>query len=546
VPSCNRALYETGGPTGVVGSGIMLFQAQYAQLQSNESLFYRYANGSMADSNIITRVDGMKTALASISSITSIMGENPIFPPPESADFSACGTQTGSLTSNVAAVNADWYCNALGYCPFTTYNTTLLGQINARMSSIEAQLPTASKIMQISRNITNTENVYIAPILAEQQGAILAKALNTTLAGFNATISDSVALLGHISNATLASEVSSALAGYLNLTHNYAQLNVTEYSNALAAQYQKIKQQYAELNASYSGVVGEAENNTIELIALQLSGDKSNSTSALAFRQQELNAQLASPLTAAGILSIKSDLSAISSKIPALGSQIDLSPQAISRAIDGPFVAFVSGALGMPYPGAVSSAPLLSALLSLIIGAVLFALLCLWRWRLAAKHRLRHHPQVRRAWRMLFAIAAILVLLYIIATYAVAAAANSSAPESAFASALSSSRAVVIAINGTATPGLSNCALDISALAARRGYKPKTIYLSGAACTGAGAVMNTSQCLNQYARLNVPVVMLTQTTGPSSISIYSMYGTMVRAQGNQSFTDSCYVSYFIR
>ncbi len=544
VPNCNRALYQTGGPTGVLGSGIMLFGQQYNQLQSNASLFNEYASAAKTY-NLTARAEGMNAALANISKITQSIGDNPIFPPPSSASFTGC-TPAGSLAVNLSSGSGEWYCNAVGYCMSTTYNSPLLAQAQAKMAVIESQLPTASRIQQFADNISTEEGVYVTPVLARQKGSILARALNTTLSGINATLNASAELLARVVNSSLSARTSALQSNYTYLVSNYPQLNITTYAQGLSSQLSALRQSYSKLNATYSSVLGEAKNNTAVLITLQLSGDNSNQTSALSFREQQINQQLQSQVSSSTLSSIKSELDSISSRIPALGSQIDLSPEALSRAIDGPFVSFIAGATGMSYASAVAAAPVLSALLSLIIGLILLALLYIWYLSLSGRKRIRHNVNVHRAWRILFIVVLVLVALYVAATYAVASAANSGAPISAFTGAMSSSHAVVIAINGTQTASLSACAAQITSYASQRNVTTKTIYLSGASCSGNGGVMNTSECLNEYARINVPVIMLTQASGASGISIYSMYGTLVRAYGDSNFTSSCYVGYFAR
>ncbi len=543
VPSCNKALYATNGPSGPLGEGIMLLEQQYASLESNISIFNEYANGT-GSSNATIRSQKVVAAFANISKLTQIISENPLFPPPQNADLSSCGgSYAGSTTFNISSQSGNWYCNAIGYCQFTTYNASMLSRMQLLINNLNSELPTTASISRIAGNITSYENTYLTPVLASKQHKLLQSALNTTLAGFNSTLNESEMLLTHVNNATLRTDVSSALAGYLNLTINYLQVNITKYSQSISSQLSSLRQTYSKLNATYSAVLGEAKNNTAELIVLQLGGDRSNKTSAMSFEQQQLNAQLDAQIS--NITALKAKLNAISASIPALGSQIDLSPEALSRAIDGPFVSLISGATGMTYNNTVASAPILSALFSLIIGIILFLILFVQYLRLVHHHRIRHSPNVHRAWRMVFIIAAILVALYVIGTYLIAAAASSSAPASAFTGALASSHGVVIAINGTTSPALSNCASQISTYASQRGYKTSTIYLSGSTCTGAGSIMNTSECLNQYARLNIPVILLTQSSG-NNMSIYSMYGTIAKATGSQAFINACYIGFLVR
>ncbi len=541
VPVCNKVLVQTGGPTEPFGEGVIIFEQQYIQLESNISLFNAYAGGS-AGANLSVRAQKISAAVANISKLTQSIGHNPLFPPPASADFASC-SPAGSITFNLSSESGSWYCNAVGYCGFTTYNSTMLSKIQVLVNSINSQLPSQSAVSAMAGKIVAYENTYITPAIAARQHSLLESAINTSLSGFNVTINSSNALLTHINNATLAAAVAAVRSNYSNLVNNYSQLNITRYVQGISSSLGSIKQLYEKLNSTYSAALSEAKNNTAVLIALQLNGDKSNKTAALSFDEQQLNQKLEGQVS--NITEIKANLGAIAAQLPALGSSIDLSPEALSRAIDGPFATYLAGALGMSYKSAVGAVPAFSALLSLIIGLILVAILFIMYERLNHRHRLRHDRRASHAWRMLFVVAIVLVLIYVLITYAVASAANATAPESAFNNALTASHSIVIAINGTVTQALSNCAVQVSEYAHQRNYTANTIYLSGAECAGSGSIMNASQCLNQYARLNVPVMLLTQSNG-SEISIYSMYGTVMSVIGNQQFINSCYASFFVR
>ncbi len=540
IPACNLVLSELGGAGSPLGLGIMQFGQQYGLLQSNVSIF-NAATSNASAAGALNNVQKAFFAVSQIESLTQAMGNSTIFPPPASSNYAACNPLGSSL-----GYVMPWYCSALGYCEFLTYNTSLYTPIQNAMNTVNAQLPTAQNIASMAVNISNTEGTYILPTLTKQKLSVLSVVLNTTLQGLPGLQNRSTLLLTHLVNATMSSELAGTKQNLTNLRSNYLTLNVTSYSAGLASQYAALASLYAKANASYSAVLSLARSNTAALIAAQLNGDRSNQTASLAFREQQYNQQLNGQIS--NLPQALSNLTQISSKIPSLSNTLDLSPEALVRGIDGPFIAFMSSALGLSYPATVQMAPLLAALLSFLIGLVILAIMFVQYQRLKARKRLHLSHRTARAWHMFFGIVFILVLAYVGVTYVVASAANASAPAGAFTGALHSSHTVVIAVNGTAA-SLSVCASEINSYARQYNYTSNTIYFTGSACTpttyGSGIPENVSQCMNQYARTNTPVVLLS-ATNVSSMSVYGLYGTVMRASGNSAFMDSCYAGFFIR
>ncbi|MEM0147256.1 MAG: hypothetical protein QXF85_02270, partial [Candidatus Micrarchaeaceae archaeon] len=51
--------------------------------------------------------------------------------------------------------------------------------------------------------------------------------------------------------------------------------------------------------------------------------------------------------------------------------------------------------------------------------------------------------------------------------------------------------------------------------------------------------MSVSACMNYYSALNIPIILLTNSTG-SGIGLYSLYGTVLNYFGNVSVMNACY------
>ena len=283
-----------------------------------------------------------------------------------------------------------------------------------------------------------------------------------------------------------------------------------------------------------------AKNNTSLLLSAQLSNPSSSSLSTYAFQENKINAELNSKISNTN--SISTSLAIINKNISYVNGP-DISLQALSRGIDGPFVSLLSSVADLSYPLTVSSVPLLSSLLSLIIGIIVLLILFLWYRGLKAKNKIRITHNTINSWHILFAIVIVIILIYMGITYAVASSANESAPLSSFQSALSSSHSLAIVVNNTVNQSFTQCAALINGTAKQDGYASKIYTISNNKCSN--SLMNESDCMNSFARAGVPVIILSYSN-TSSISIYSMYGTALLAKGNNAFMDSCYASLFIR
>lgn len=542
VPSCNKVLYATNGPTGVFGEGIMSFQQSYTAIENNLSTLYYYANQSnsskLSSTNITLDVQKVTAAYDNISKITQTLYQNPIFPPLQNSNLGAC-QDTGGASFNIST-SGPWYCNAIGYCEFLSYNYTMLDNLNSLVSSINAELPTQQRVEGIAKNVSTLENQFIVPILMKQKSAIYSNTINVTLSSYQEIVNGSTNLLDHLSNSILASELSSLETNYTYLKSNYLTLNISTYALKLSAQLNLLKTLYLSINKSYSSLLQIAKNNTVLLLSAQLSNPNSASLSTYAFKENILNAQFNTKIN--NLNALNNSLLAIKNNI-SFANNPDISLQTLSRGTDGPFVSLLSSAANIPYSQTVDSVPILASIFSLIIGMIILLIIFLWYHNLKSKHKIKLTPNTVNNWHVLFGLVIILIIIYVAITYVVSASANASAPLSSFSSALSSSHSLAVVINNTNDPAFINCATTINDTAKQNGFSSKIYTISNNKCSG--SLMNESECLNSFARAGVPAVILSYSNS-SSISIYSMYGSSLLVNGNDAFMNSCYASFFIR
>lgn len=525
-----------GGVTGYFGKGIIQFASAYATLNSSYNTFLSSTNSTNLN-NVLQNLARINSAYANISNISYSISHNPIFPP--SANVTP--NQIAGCASYVNQSIAPWYCSSIGYCENTNFNYTKLAYIGYVLGNINLLPLTNTQIFSLAFNVSANESTYAYPILSKERLAMLNKTLSKTAPDYAALVNDSAILLSHVSNATLKAQLNALMDNYDNITSNYFYTNFSKANITLATQYAGLEATYQQLNRTYSDVISLAENNTAHLIEIQLSSYvyASPQITNLALAQLALNGQIS--------LGGLTNLSLLDQQLRALAAQINTYPTSpltlnnVARAIDSPFIRSFSSALGLSYASAVASAPFVGALLSLIIGIALISLLFFARFYLETHHRLVSNSRTRQNWKTVFIILGAIVLVYFLATWYVLAGANARAPFGAFQSAYRSSGYVVVAINGTPTLNELTCASKISQQAISQNKTAVVAMFNNGLCTVSNNTQTVDSCLNFYGKTNIPVIVLTNSSR-SGLSLYSLYGTVLRVSGNSTVMNDCYVS----
>lgn len=551
VPSCSKAMYSTDGPTGVLGSGIMAFESSYGQL--NSSFNTLYSQSSANASGFGSALARIGAAFSNISSISSTIYQNALFPPTANItnqQLQQCSfytAPTSGYTSNVAAGNgAPWYCNAIGFCQFLSYNNTLLNQIQSRINTLNALPVTNSQILSIATTTSNFESAFVVPKITVQRTAQLNTILNTTLASYPGLINSTQLLLTHVANASLSSQLAAIKGSYSNFVSNFLTENLTKSSASVATSLRSLQSSYNSANATYSSLVNTAALTTSMIIKAQLDTNSNPpSLAQLAYSQLGLNNQLGGQIGNTTLLARK--LSAANSQASAIyySSKPVFSLTEFTRAIDMPFITALAPAMNLPYASAVAIAPALGVISSIVGGIILLIIVGAYYSHLKSKRKLLVSPRSRRGWMIVFAAIVVLILLDAGLNYVYASAASTNVPSTAFISAVGSSQSVAIAINGTATANETLCASQIASKVTAMHKKPISVAISSAQCTAQNITSTVGSCLDRYARLGTPMVMLTNSA-TDSISIYSLYGTVMYASGDSAFMGSCYPAQLLK
>jgi hypothetical protein len=240
------------------------------------------------------------------------------------------------------------------------------------------------------------------------------------------------------------------------------------------------------------------------------------------------------------VTGLSTQLSAISSKLSGYSTS-PISLVDLARYFDTPFIEGIAQSMGLSYSSAVSMAPILGTLFPLLVGAIILILLLVARMYLRSSHKLMENRRTADNWGNIYKIVIVATLLWMIATYLLLSYAASSAPFGAFTGAYSSSKFIAIAINGTPTAASLSCAGRIGSAALAAGKTPVQVRFNNGQCTTNNSTKTVDACMNAYASTNMPVVVLDQNTR-NNVRLYSLYGTVLDASGNDAMMNLCYVS----
>ncbi len=553
VPVCHKVLTALGGTSTPFGYGIMAFQNNYTSLQKNYSEFYSATSG-INTTNVGERVAQINTVVANITLISSTIWENAIFPTPANISLTGCTGSSAGLTGNVPVHEADWYCNAVGFCGFLTqkdvkaegggsggFNFTLLNNLKSSLSALTALPLTSAQIEAIAARANATTTGYVLPLLHSEKSSQLAKILNASLSSYNSIVNGSEIVLTHISNASLSASLAAMESGYAKLTSQYLSLNLSLYNATLSLQLKNLTSLYHGVSATYNSIVSEAGNNTNTIIALQLEGNSGNpALSSLAYRQFQINTQISGMVS--NTMAVKAQISAIQTGLSGIKPVTQDPVTAVSRYLGSTSAMAIAPIFGMSYPSNVSLAPIFASLPAIILGIVLLVVI-FFLYRKVTPQKQSRISQSAKRWLVIddgiLGVAAAVVIAYMVLSLTLSFNNNTmSAPISVFQSVLAHAGTVGIVLNGTQTPGMLTCAAKLTATVKSLNKVPVTLSISNGKCTVNNETQTSDQCLNSFASRGLPMVILTNSTS-GALGVYSLYGTTIWETGTSSQLAQC-------
>ena len=534
VPACKSALDQTGGPTGTLGNGIINFSYEYGELNRSYNSYYSTLS-SMNQGNAYASLQELSRLVSNVSTVAQSMPNNPIFPQPSYISPSQLAT-----CSSYSVNNMPWYCKFLGFCEYTTFNSTALATLQSEISILETLPISNSSVSSIAANATLAARAYIQPQITRQFNELI----NATQGRYNATVANATELLGKLHNESLSNSLGNVEATFSMLKGYNPARNASQYNATLSSMLSNLSATYQRLSSSYSAVESLATNNTARILLRELNyRSVPPSLSALASEQQSINYQLSQGINASQEVGLLANMSSIKGRI---GILAPLSFAGSVKGIDGGLINGILSGSNAPIQSKLSAAPLYALVLSLVIAAAAILLIYLGTFhRLQRRHRLKLHRKAKRAWMALFIALVAVGLAYSFLTYAFAQAANAFLPASGFFADMASHSTVFIALNGTYyNSSVVNCAASLQQTLTSRGKTVHTVDISNDSCVSSGTSAGGEPCYDQMLSSGDPVVVM--SSGPNNIVYRGLYGYTLYASGASVSGSSCYLNQVFR
>jgi hypothetical protein len=535
VPVCAEVLAGVGTQSPFA-RGIYNFSLAYSSLNSSYASYYALA-ASLAPQTISTVLPQLSSIATNISTISSVLVQNPIFPTPINIT-----AQAQQICPNYMSGGGPWYCYALGFCELTSFNATMLSNLQAQINALQSLPLTNATIENIAIQASNNGASYFEPKYIEQQSTIYNITLGPVILTYNSLLTNMSFLSLRYQNASMQASIAALQGTYASISSKGINQNYTTAKKTLQsaitnsiATYNKVKSKYVPLYMS-------AYNNTSLILLRELDYKVPPSyVSVLAQQQASINQQLNGMITANVAASLSSKESSINSQAMTLLPPFSIA--ASIKAVDGGILDSLLSSPTTPIATKIATAPLYAALISFIIGVVILAVIYLATYfRLSRKHRLNTNPTVRRAWSFLFILLFVIVLIYTYTTYAYAQGANNFLPVSGFTAASSQSNTIYIMVNQSIASSSSYTSVQqcVSALEKTLQHYGKTAYngtFSGSSCTlPSNTAITGVSCFNYLFANGKPTIIIDQgsnsTITYSGLYGYSLYATGTAAQGN--------------
>ncbi|MCL4373321.1 MAG: hypothetical protein M1360_00805 [Candidatus Marsarchaeota archaeon] len=535
VPICSHWLPYYGGPTGVMGLGIMNFSAKYNNLEANYSAFYKALHNASIDP--YASITAMKSALSNISFIAVVMPQNPIFPVP--TNFTA--SNFASCASYSIPTQEPWYCVDIGMCEYTTFNSTMLTSMQYAVQQLSLLPLSNASITQLSVNASNMAKAYVEPVVNAKETAAFDAFLNATMPKYNSTLANAQALLSRISNSTLSASVSRLEATFSAIKKLGINQSIALANTELIAGMSNVTALYSRLDALYEPLNSTARNASIAAIKYQLNfRNVPPALAKLSAEQQGISLELMQGVSSSSLQGMLANETAISKGISQF-SQAPITMAALVKGIDGGAVSSMLYSANGPVISKIAAAPAYAALISFIIGIVIVLLIySLTYARLRKRKKIKLNRRVRRSWGIVFLVLFILVLVYAYATFAWAQSANAFLPASMFTAKLHSSPSAAIIINSSGSFNSQQllCAGALQKALQNEGKRVAVFASQNYSCTSTNSSFSGAQCFNKLLASGVPVIYM-GSSAQSSIAYSGMYGYMLTADGNVTYGSAC-------
>ena len=541
VPVC-RDLLKAPGPYNI---SIYNLSLQWRSLNASYNTFTSTA-GSINQGNIGSSLTELGSLISGISqTVTAI---------PHSALFSAPSNLSTNYLQQVCPSYVPpagpWWCYAQGFCPNPTFNSVLLGKINAQVQSLEALPITNASITVVARQTVANGADYFEPIDVANDTSQYNAFLNATMPAYNSILANLTFVSGRYKNQTLANALAVFEAGYQGYANGGIEQNFTSASSGFALLAANASKAYKTTAAPYLSAYDQAVNNTALILITELDyapGTVPYSVISLADQETVINQELLTQVNTTQLKSITAQMSSISSQAKSLSSPLSLA--ALEKTTKGPILTSLLAGSGANPQSNIALAVLYSPLITLLVGALVVIVIYWFTYRkLKTRHKLNMTPRARRAWTILFSILALLVLVATGITYSYANQANQFLPVSLFLGNVKSSGSVVVFLNSSIAnnASLGQCLTSLNITLHSQKKNMTTLKESNYACTStiAGNLTGT-KCFDRIVASGLPVIMVTSLAN-GSITHKGLYGNILYVNGTAAEGAACPLAAIIR
>lgn len=565
--ACNKVMGGTGGVTGTFAVGILNFSKNYTRLNNTYNDYFSLYKNINQD-NIGGNLQQMSYLASNISIFSKTIFLNPIMQPP----VNVTPTQAAQICANYAAGGGPWYCYAVGFCEYSSYNSIYLNNTEAQLNSLLALPITNSSINQVAISTQNRANYWFAPI----ENAKLQAQFNSIITGvsnsYNGLVFNMSFISSRYSNALLTTQLSALQAVYNATVKAGINQNLTQANATLHSAITNASAIYRSTSSTYLKVYMTAFNDTALITKDELDYRVVPPyIISLGQKQAAINFQLNTQrLNLTQLSSVSNQLSVINSQALAIGAPFTV--EGVTKALHAGLLDGMLGSVNAPIATKLSSAPLYSAGIALVIDLIIIGLIYYFTYhRLTKGGKINLTPKVHRTWMMIFALLVVLAVINTGVVWWYANNANTFIPIDGFLSSLDQSPAAYIIMNtsAAANPTVVQCAQSLKKEIASENESVYILNLTGtSACTlptsaGYNAlrapasnpanIINvkglnatpSATCLNKVYASGVPTIQL-NTSINNTISYRGLYGNLLYVSGSSAQGTSCMIDVILR
>ena len=540
VPNCGgnpkMSVLSKFGSSSPFAYGILNFSVQYGELNASYNKYLKLAE-TINPSNFSQNIYEMENLLNNISTLSIKIPQNPIFPGPSNLNPAQVGAQCSQYTSN----NGPWYCYAVGFCEYTSFNSTILSQLIALVNNLANSPASQSSINSISYTSSMTGYSYYEPVAIKVAQAQLNAMLNASSSKYNSALSKLEFINSHLNNTALSMALFNLTSTYNSIISKGVNQNISEANAMLNAAIANALNIYSKYSASYISLYNSAQNVTSLITIQELDYQNVPSSLAeLAAIQSSLNSRLNAQLNPSSLSSLSASESSIYAEAKSLSAPFSMAEFVKKNTLIMPMLSLINA----PINQKILIAPYLAFILPFVLGLIIIILFYYSTYyRLSKKNKIRKSPSVKRAWLILFMILFIIVLVWASVTVFYAESANTFLPISAFLSNLNQNKNVYIIANSTITNNsYYSCISALKSTLEASGKTPIIVNSSGYNCTLSS--LKGSSCYSYMLNSDSPMIII--SNGNSTIIHKGLYGSTLYASGEAAEGSSCLLNNIIK